>query len=78
MADFYQKLEWIHPFMDGQGRTDLVLLSKLLCDEGFNPPILMQPYISSWEPLETWKDYLKMAFSVGSMKNRGEPCFLND
>ena len=35
-----QDLEWTHPFPDGQGRTDLVLLSKLLCDQGFHPSIL--------------------------------------
>lgn len=64
IADLYQKLEWIHPFQDGQGRTDLVLLSKLLCDEGLNPPILVEPYMSSWNFLEDWKEYLKKGIEL--------------
>lgn len=58
IAHFYQMLEWQHPFPDGQGRTDLVLLSKLLTEEGFNPAILEDPYFSSWSTLEEWKPYL--------------------
>lgn len=59
IADVYQKLEWLHPFRDGQGRTDLVILSKLLSENGFNPPILMEPYVSSYVPLKEWVNYLK-------------------
>lgn len=58
IAHLYQILEWLHPFIDGQGRTDLVLLAKLLCEEGFNPLILEKPYFSSWSTLPEWKDYL--------------------
>lgn len=71
IADLYQKLEWIHPFKDGQGRTDLVLLSKLLCDEGLNPPILMQPYVSSWELLDDWKEYLKKGIQLWQDEKSG-------
>lgn len=59
IADLYQMLEWTHPFPDGQGRTDLVLLSKLLTEHGFNPPILERPYFSTWSTLEEWTAYLK-------------------
>ena len=59
IADLYQKLEWIHPFRDGQGRTDLILLSKLLAENGFTPAILNEPYVSSFVPLKTWVQYLK-------------------
>jgi hypothetical protein len=59
IADLFQKLEWLHPFQDGQGRTDLILLSKLLSEYGFNPPILMEPYVSSYVPLNDWVKYLK-------------------
>ncbi|CAM2961465.1 Fic family protein [Legionella worsleiensis] len=59
IAELFQNLEWLHPFYDGQGRTDLVLLSKLLTENGFNPPILYQPYFSSFEPLDHWVSYLK-------------------
>lgn len=58
IANLYQMLDWQHPFIDGQGRTDLVLLSKLLTEEGFNPAILDEPYFSSWSSLKDWKAYL--------------------
>lgn len=58
IASFYQMLDWQHPFIDGQGRTDLVLLSKLLTEEGFNPAILDDPYFSSYSSLEDWTLYL--------------------
>lgn len=59
IADLYQKLEWFHPFRDGQGRTDLIFLSKLLCANGFTPFILEEPYVSSFVPLKEWVQYLK-------------------
>ncbi|MGC2595314.1 MAG: Fic family protein [Rhabdochlamydiaceae bacterium] len=58
IADLYQMLEWLHPFCDGQGRTDLVVLSKTLTEQGFNPPILIDPYISSSNTLQRWGDEL--------------------
>lgn len=58
IADLYQKLEWFHPFPDGQGRTDLILLSKLLAENGFTPAILDHPYMSSFCSLEDWTAYL--------------------
>lgn len=58
IASLFQMLEWLHPFQDGQGRTDLVLLAKLLSEEGFNPSILYDPYFSSTNLLPKWKDYL--------------------
>jgi len=59
IAELFQNLEWLHPFFDGQGRTDLVLLAKLLTENGFNPSILYDPYYSTFEPLEKWISYLK-------------------
>lgn len=59
IAELFQHLEWLHPFYDGQGRTDLVLLAKLLTENGFNPSILYQPYFSTFEPLDKWTHYLK-------------------
>ncbi len=58
IADLYQKLEWLHPFQDGQGRTNLLLLSKLLAEHGFTPAILDEPYMSSFSSLEDWVAYL--------------------
>lgn len=58
IAELFQTLEWLHPFEDGQGRTDLVLLAKLLSEAGANPAILEEPYFSSYSLLPDWKDYL--------------------
>ena len=60
IADLFQKLEFLHPFQDGQGRTDVILLSKLLCEYGFNPAILYDPYVSSYVSLEDWYKYLEL------------------
>jgi fido (protein-threonine AMPylation protein) len=59
IADLFQLLEWLHPFFDGQGRTDLVLMAKLLSEQGFNPTILDQPYTSTWSSFPKWKEYLR-------------------
>lgn len=59
IADLYQMLEWIHPFPDGQGRTDLVLLAAVLSKYGINPSILMEPYVSTFCSIEDWTEYLK-------------------
>ncbi len=59
IAGLFQILEWIHPFHDGQGRADLVLLSTLLAKNGINPPILTEPYFSSTSNFEDWIEYLK-------------------
>lgn len=58
IADLFQMLEWTHPFPDGQGRTDLILLSKSLAEFGFNPPILEHPYVSTFSTLDEWVDCL--------------------
>lgn len=58
IAELYQALEWLHPFRDGQGRTDGLFLNKFLCDHGKNPCILQKPYFSTVNRLATWKDYL--------------------
>ncbi len=57
--DLYQKLEWLHPYPDGQGRTDLLLFAKLLSENGFNPAIWDEPYMSSFSSREDCLAYLK-------------------
>jgi hypothetical protein len=59
IADLFQMLEWLHPFGDGQGRTDLILLSKLLCENGLHPAILDEPFVSTYSSLDEWVAYLK-------------------
>lgn len=55
----FAELEWLHPWIDGQGRTDLIYLNGLLCREGLHPCILDFPYFSSVNPLDAWIEYLK-------------------
>lgn len=55
ISDLFQLLEWLHPFLDGQGRTDLVLQAKLLSEEGSNPAILKEPYTSTTSTPQEWK-----------------------
>lgn len=59
VASLFQNLEWLHPFYDGQGRTDILLLNKLLLENNFTPVILEYPYYSSSNTLESWIEYLK-------------------
>jgi hypothetical protein len=59
IANLFQMLEWLHPFIDGQGRTDLILLAKELCRHGFNPAILDEPFFSTVSTLDDWVAYLE-------------------
>ncbi len=59
IENLFQNLEWLHPYPDGQGRTDLLLLAKLLSENGFTPAILDEPYMSSFSSREDWLAYLK-------------------
>jgi hypothetical protein len=58
IAYLFQMLEWLHPFPDGQGRLDLVLLGKLLSEQGANPAILNEPYLSTRVLFSEWNEYL--------------------
>lgn len=73
IAWLFQMLEWLHPFEDGQGRTDLILLGKLLSQEGLNPPILNAPYMSSIHPLEDWVEYLLEGIEKWRIERDQEP-----
>jgi hypothetical protein len=59
VATMYAELEWLHPWIGGQGRTDLVLLNYLLRQEGLNPVILEDPYFSTFHPIVDWIAYLE-------------------
>lgn len=59
IARLYAELEWAHPWIDGQGRTDLILLNGLLCREGLHPCILNEPYYSTGSTIQDWIIYLK-------------------
>lgn len=59
IAQLFAELEFLHPYIDGQGRTDLLLASGLLCKHGLHPFILDDPYFSSSSSLEEWIEYLK-------------------
>ncbi len=59
IAQAYAELEWAHPWIDGQGRTDLVMLNGLLCREGLTPCVLREPYFSTSNTIQDWVNYLK-------------------
>jgi hypothetical protein len=59
IAQIYADLEWAHPWIDGQGRTDLIMLNGLLCFEGLTPCILFEPYFSTSNTISLWVAYLK-------------------
>ncbi len=59
IGKLYYALEWGHPYPDGQGRTDLLLLAKLLSENGFTPAILEEPYMSSFSSARDWIAYLE-------------------
>ncbi len=59
VAKLFQDLDWQHAFLDGQGRTDLIVLNVLLCKYGFNPGILDEPYFATYHTLDEWVVYLK-------------------
>jgi Leucine-rich repeat (LRR) protein len=58
IAKFIQRLEWLHPFRDGCGRTNSALLNYLLTVYGFNPVLLEDPYISSYNGLNEFTSQL--------------------
>jgi hypothetical protein len=59
IAKIQQRLEWLHPVLDGTARTSTVLMNKLLTDYGFHPAILEYPHLSSTYGLQQWFEYLK-------------------
>ncbi len=63
IGQLFAELEWLHPWIDGQGRTDLIHLNGLLCREGLHPCILDFPFYSTSNSLELWLDYLKDGLS---------------
>lgn len=68
IAKLYQHLEWVHPFVDGQGRTDLILLAKLLTDYGLHPALLMRPYDSSILPFAKWDEQLAFGLKIWNLE----------
>ena len=59
IARWFQYNEWLHPPVDGCGRTDLAMLNYLLSCYGFHPCILQHPFVSSCWNLQRWVEALK-------------------
>lgn len=59
IARWFQANEWLHPPIDGCGRTDVAMLNYLLTCYGFHPALLQLPYVSSVQTLEQWDKALK-------------------
>lgn len=59
IGQLFAELEWAHPWIDGQGRTDLISLNGLHAREGLHPCILEEPYYSTNNLENEWVEYLK-------------------
>ncbi len=59
IAKLHQRLEWLHPVLDGTSRTSIAFMNKNLTDYGFHPAILEYPHVSSSYGLKQWFEYLK-------------------
>lgn len=59
IAKLIQHWEWLHPPVDGCGRTDTAFLNYLLTCYGSNPALLKFPYVSSCLGLKEWTAELK-------------------
>ena len=59
IAKFIRNLEWLHPPLDGCGRTDTALLNFLLSTFGFTPVLLLSPYVSSVRGLMEWVEHVR-------------------
>ncbi|HEY2811042.1 MAG TPA: hypothetical protein VGJ00_06625 [Rhabdochlamydiaceae bacterium] len=59
IAKLFQLREWLHAFVDGNTRTNMIELGALLTKYGEHPAILEQPFIASALCLDEWVEYLK-------------------
>ncbi len=59
IAKLHQRLEWLHPVVDGTSRTNIAMMNKLLTEYGFHPAILDYPHRSSCYSRAQWKQYLQ-------------------
>lgn len=55
IAQFSQSLARLHPFEDANTRTNMLLLNKLLVENGFPPSIVHDPKHFYLNTLESWK-----------------------
>jgi hypothetical protein len=54
IAVLHKKLEYLHPYSDGNTRTNLVILNKVLSEYGFYPVIFSNPNDSYHKTNEEW------------------------
>jgi Fic/DOC family len=73
IATVFAELEWMHPWLDGQGRTDLILLNFLLTQEGLNPVILEDPYFSTSTTIPEWTAYLEQGGEAWKKEHASPP-----
>lgn len=70
IAKFTKRNEWLHPNADGNGRTNIAAMNKLLVDHGFHPAILDYPYQSNSLTLPLWKDYIRLGMIKWEQEQR--------
>lgn len=59
IAEYHQKMEWLHPVIDGTSRTSLAIMNKLLVENGLHPVLLEYPHRASTLGLADWTAYLQ-------------------
>ena len=54
ISALHKNLEYMHPFVDANTRTNLVVLNKLLVECGYNPVVLDDPNQSYTQTIDEW------------------------
>jgi hypothetical protein len=54
IAGLHKQLEYLHPFVDANTRTNLLVLNKLLVEYGFTPVVLDNPNLSYTQTTDEW------------------------
>jgi hypothetical protein len=54
ISALHKNLEYMHPFIDANTRTNLVVLNKLLVECGYNPVVLDDPNQSYTQTIDEW------------------------
>lgn len=59
IARLIQNLERLHPFRNANGRTNILLMNKLLTEWGFHPAILDDPNEAPFLSVTEWRDKIR-------------------
>lgn len=72
IASTHRKLENLHPFIDGNSRTNRLILHKMLVENGMSPVILENPLAVHLQSNEKWADTLDKGMKDWDKARKGE------